>query len=64
MRIIGDSDGLYFRGLALYAGRADKAWSLTDRISFVVMSDEGVTEALRNDRHFGQAGFVALLAQG
>jgi len=50
------------RGVALYGQRPDKAWSLTDCISFVVMGDEGLTEALTGDRHFEQAGFVALLA--
>jgi hypothetical protein len=30
-------------------------------ISFVVMQDEGVGEALTGDRHFEQAGFKALL---
>ena len=35
--------------------------SLTDCISFVVMEDKGITEALTADRHFEQAGFTALL---
>ena len=39
----------------------DKAWSLTDCISFVVMQDHGIVEALTGDRHFTQTGFVALL---
>jgi hypothetical protein len=37
---------------------------LTDCLSSVVMGDLGVTEALTGDRHFQQAGFVALLAHG
>jgi hypothetical protein len=49
--------------VALYDARPDKDWSLTDCISFVVMGDERLTEALTGDRHFVQAGFVALLAQ-
>lgn len=49
------------RGLALYRERPDKGWSLTDCVSFIVMADEGLTEALTGDRHFEQAGFVALL---
>ena len=52
---------LYGEGLALYAARPDKAWSLTDCISFVVMKREGITEAFTGDHHFEQAGFVALL---
>jgi hypothetical protein len=35
--------------------------SLTDCISFVVMKDAGMTEALTGDHHFAQAGFRALL---
>ena len=49
------------RGLALYAARPDKEWSLTDCISFVVMQERGITEALTGDHHFEQAGFTALL---
>jgi predicted nucleic acid-binding protein len=55
-------DALWRRALALYRTRLDKEWSFTDCISFVVMGDEGLTEALTGDRHFEQAGFVALLA--
>ncbi len=40
---------------------ADKEWSLTDCVSFLVMRERGLTEALTADRHFEQAGFVALL---
>ncbi len=61
VRIVAESDRLYARGLALYAERPDKAWSLTDCTSFVVMGDEGLTGALTADRHFEQAGFTALL---
>jgi predicted nucleic acid-binding protein len=31
-------------------------------VSFTVMADEGLTEALTGDRHFEQAGFKSLLA--
>ena len=49
------------KGVDLYHDRADKEWSLTDCISFVVMWDEQITEALTGDHHFEQAGFKALL---
>jgi len=62
-RVIVSGDTLYQRGLALYNGRPDKQWSLTDCISFVVMADEGLSDALTGDRHFEQAGFKALLAE-
>lgn len=60
--IRGESDALFARGLDLYCRRPDKAWSLTDCISFTVMAQEGLSEALTGDHHFEQAGFVALLA--
>jgi predicted nucleic acid-binding protein len=59
--VLGRSDELFARGLDLYRGRSDKERSLTDCISFVVMADEGVAEALTGDRHFEQAGSKALL---
>jgi uncharacterized protein len=52
---------LFDRGTALYDQRPDKAWSLTDCISFVIMQDQGLTDALTGDHHFEQAGFHALM---
>ncbi len=52
------------RGLDLYATRLDKQWSLTDCISFEMMRHHGLTDALSADRHFTQAGFHAVLAEG
>lgn len=54
---------IWRRGIELYNARPDKGWSLTDCISFVVMKDRGITEALTGDHHFEQAGFVALFKQ-
>ena len=53
--------GLVEQGLRLFAEREDKEWSLTDCISFVVMRQHGITEALTGDHHFEQAGFAVLL---
>ncbi len=61
-QVIPASETLLWRGLDLYQSRPDKAWSLTDCISFIVMADEGISEALTGDRHFEQSGFRALLA--
>jgi len=49
------------RGVDFFAQRADKHWSLTDCISFLIMGDRGITQALIGDKHFEQAGFIALL---
>ena len=62
VKIIGESDALYSRGLAFFGERLDKEWSLTDCISFVVMKDEKLIEALTHDRHFKQAGFAPIFA--
>jgi predicted nucleic acid-binding protein len=48
-------------GLALFAERMDKEWSLADCISMVVMRRQGLAEALTSDKHFEQAQFQALL---
>jgi hypothetical protein len=61
-RIVPLDSRLLQRGLDLFAERPDKNWSLTDCISFVVMQDEGLTEAFTGDGHFEQAGFKVLLA--
>jgi predicted nucleic acid-binding protein len=52
---------LWQRGLALYETRLDKEWSLVDCVSFVVMNERKLTDALTGDHHFEQAGFKALL---
>ncbi len=41
--------------------RADKEWSLVDAVSFLVMQEYKITEALTTDHHFEQAGFVRLI---
>jgi uncharacterized protein len=48
-------------GWQLYAARPDKGWGIVDCISFVLMQEHGLTEALTADRHFEQAGFIKLL---
>ena len=60
-RIIALDTRLLNRGLDRLASRPDKDWSLTDCVSFVVMEDENVRDALTADQHFEQAGFRAVL---
>lgn len=59
--VVPASPNWFERGMQLHAQRLDKEWSLTDCVSFVVMRDQGLTEALTSDHHFEQAGFGALL---
>lgn len=62
MRIVWADARLFEEGLRLFAVRPDKEWSLTDCVSFDVMGQLGLTEALTLDHHFAQAGFTVLPA--
>jgi len=61
MNVVAVDSPLFMRGLDLYEDRPDKEWSLTDCISFLVMKDKGLAEALTTDHHYRQAGFLPLL---
>lgn len=61
IQVVPASRALLEEAVVLYAARPDKDWPLTDCVSFVVMRDEGMTQALTGDQHFEQAGFAALL---
>jgi predicted nucleic acid-binding protein len=54
---------LFDRAFELYKKYEDKDWGLIDCITFVVMKDAGVSEALTFDQHFQQAGFNVLMSQ-
>ena len=59
--IVPPAQDLFDEGIELYAQCPDKDWSLIDCISFVVMREYNLTDALTADRHFEQAGFRVLL---
>jgi len=55
-------DEALHRGAQSYLqSRLDKQYSLCDAISFLLMQQHGLTEALTTDHHFEQAGFQRLL---
>lgn len=58
---LAGSAKLFGDGFKLYSQRPDKDWSLTDCMSFVVMKERKIEQALTADVHFVQAGFRALL---
>ncbi len=61
IEIIDLTPELYRLAFDLFQQRMDKEWSLTDCLSFAIMQQRGLTEALTSDEHFKQAGFDALL---
>ena len=61
VEIVSSTSDLFRRGTDFFSARPDKEWSLTDCISFVVMNERGISDALTSDHHFEQAGFRILL---
>ena len=62
LEIVPASEDLVAAGWKLYCQRNDKAWGLTDCISFAVMQERHLTQAFTSDHHFTQAGFAKLLS--
>lgn len=61
VEIVPLSEELFAQALDLFRNRPDKEWGLVDCVSFIVMQERGLTEALTPDKHYAQAGFRALL---
>jgi predicted nucleic acid-binding protein len=61
LRIVAAHPDLLADGWSLFEQRVDKDWSLTDCISFTIMTREEVAVAFTSDQHFVQAGFSKLL---
>ena len=59
--VVAASSSLLRCGVELHHRRPDKDWSLTDCISFAVMEERRITQALAFDSHFQQAGYEPLL---
>lgn len=61
VEIIWVDQSLTLRAFEMIRNRLDKQWSLCDAVSFVIMDDRDIREALTTDHHFQQAGFIQLL---
>jgi uncharacterized protein len=63
VHVVSVDTALFNQALDLYQARPDTAWGMTDCISFVVMQQQGLTDAVTADEHFSQAGYRALLLE-
>jgi uncharacterized protein len=63
VRVVAQSRQSFLVGLAHYEARADKSYSMVDCICMQAMRERGITQALTNDHHYLQDGFVALIAR-
>lgn len=54
-------EGQHRTALRLLQARLDETYSLCDAVSFLLMRESAITQALTTDRHFEQEGFVRLL---
>ena len=61
IRVVSIDTQLFTQATHLYQSRSDKNWGLTDCISFIVMTQNNLQDAITTDRHFVQAGFRALM---
>ncbi|MBD2626875.1 MULTISPECIES: PIN domain-containing protein [Nostocaceae] len=61
IEIVPQTSELFISALELYNQRLDQGWSHTDCASFKIMEMQNILEALAYDKHFEQAGFIALL---
>jgi predicted nucleic acid-binding protein len=62
VHLVQIDEELFQGGWLYFVERTDKTYSLTDCISFILMEQDEIREALSFDRHFDQAGFVRLVA--
>lgn len=60
VEVIETGGRLFEKGLEIYEKYSDKTWGLVDCISFVLMQENEVTEALTFDGDFTQAGFIVV----
>jgi predicted nucleic acid-binding protein len=55
------SEAIYHKAYQLSCDHEDKQWDMTDCISFVVMKENGIKDALTTNPVFQQMGYCSLL---
>ena len=61
IEIVWVDETMHSSAVELLQKRKDKSYSLCDAVSFVIMRERNILEALSTDRDFEQEGFVRLL---
>ena len=61
VKVIPQNRKHYMKALELYTNRSDKAYSLTDCMSMIIMNEYHIKQVLTSDRHFEQEGFEMLM---
>ena len=56
-------ESLQSEAMTLLLSRHDKTYSLCDAVSFILMRQRNLSEALTTDHHFEQEGFRRLLSE-
>ena len=61
VKLVWVDEPLHTQALAFLRARPDKSYSLCDAVSFILMRQHGITDALSTDKDFEREGFVRLL---
>jgi len=61
LELVWVDDNLHNQAMTLLENRLDKTYSLCDAVSFILMGERRMTNALTTDKHFEQENFVRLL---
>jgi uncharacterized protein len=61
VEVVWVDETMSMNAFAFLQAQLDKTYSLCDAVSFLLMEQRGLTEALTTDHHFEQAGFRRLL---
>ena len=61
VELVWVDEKLHASAMNLLEARMDKDYSLCDAVSFVLMRERQINEALTTDKHFVQEGFARLL---
>jgi len=63
IEVVWINPALHSEAMLLLQAQLDKDYSLCDAVSFLLMRQRGISDALTTDHHFDQAGFRRLLSR-